>query len=120
MGLVIGGRSGHEPAHAGYVGSGMLTAAVCGDVFASPIVDAVLAVIKTVTGPSGCLLFIKNYTGNRLNFGLAAEKVRSLYGINVSIVVGADDVALPNATHPKGNAGTVFVHRFAGKLPEED
>jgi triose/dihydroxyacetone kinase / FAD-AMP lyase (cyclizing) len=75
--LICGGGSGHEPAHAGFIGEGMLTAAVCGDVYASPTVDAVLAAIKTVTGPAGCLLIIKNYTGDRLNFGLAAEKARS-------------------------------------------
>jgi dihydroxyacetone kinase len=117
--LVTGGGSGHEPAHAGFLGQGMLTAAVCGDVFASPTVDAVLAAIKTVTGPAGCLLIIKNYTGDRLNFGLAAEKARSLYGLKVSAVVAADDTALPDAAHPRGTAGTVFVHRFAGKLAEE-
>lgn len=81
--LICGGGSGHEPAHAGFIGAGMLTAAVCGDVFASPTVDAVLAAIKTVTGPAGCLLIIKNYTGDRLNFGLAAEKARSQFGLNV-------------------------------------
>lgn len=58
-----GGGSGHEPAHAGYVGAGMLSAAVCGDVFASPSAEAVLAAIQTVTGPAGCLLIVKNYTG---------------------------------------------------------
>jgi dihydroxyacetone kinase len=64
--LVSGGGSGHEPSHAGFVGKGMLTAAVCGDVFASPSVDAVLAGILAVTGPAGCLLIVKNYTGDRL------------------------------------------------------
>ena len=117
--LVTGGGSGHEPAHAGFIGEGMLTAAVCGDVFASPTVDAVLAAIKAVTGPAGCLLIIKNYTGDRLNFGLAAEKARSIYGLKVSAVVAADDVALPDAKHPRGTAGTLFVHRFAGKLAAE-
>jgi dihydroxyacetone kinase len=63
MGYLAGGGSGHEPAHAGYVGRGMLTAAVCGDVFASPSAEAVLAAIRTVTGPAGCLLIVKNYTG---------------------------------------------------------
>ena len=76
--LVSGGGSGHEPAHAGFVGPGMLTAAVCGDVFASPSVDAVLAGILAVTGDAGCLLIVKNYTGDRLNFGLAAERARAL------------------------------------------
>ncbi len=84
--LVSGGGSGHEPAHAGFVGQGMLTAAVCGDVFASPSVDAVLAGILAVTGPAGCLLIVKNYTGDRLNFGLAAERARA-FGLNVSMVI---------------------------------
>jgi dihydroxyacetone kinase len=75
--VISGGGSGHEPAHAGFVGEGMLTAAICGDVFASPTVDAILAGIRTVTGPMGCLLIIKNYTGDRLNFGLAAEQAKS-------------------------------------------
>ena len=76
--LISGGGSGHEPAHAGFVGKGMLTAAVCGEVFASPSVDAVLAGILAVTGEPGCLLIVKNYTGDRLNFGLAAERARAL------------------------------------------
>ncbi|MEO1347167.1 MAG: dihydroxyacetone kinase subunit DhaK, partial [Pseudomonadota bacterium] len=75
--LISGGGSGHEPAHAGFVGAGMLTAAVCGEVFASPSVDAVLAGILAVTGDAGCLLIVKNYTGDRLNFGLAAERARA-------------------------------------------
>ena len=76
--IISGGGSGHEPAHAGFVGRGMLTAAVCGDLFASPSVDAVLNAIVAVTGDRGCLLIVKNYTGDRLNFGLAAEKARRL------------------------------------------
>lgn len=72
--LISGGGSGHEPAHVGFVGKGMLTAAVCGDIFASPSVEAVLSAIINVTGEKGCLLIVKNYTGDRLNFGLAAEK----------------------------------------------
>ena len=91
--LVSGGGSGHEPSHAGFVGRGMLTAAVCGDVFASPSVDAVLAGILAVTGGAGCLLIVKNYTGDRLNFGLAAERARA-FGLDVSMVVVDDDVAL--------------------------
>ena len=83
--LVSGGGSGHEPSHAGFVGRGMLTAAVCGDVFASPSVDAVLAGILAVTGDAGCLLIVKNYTGDRLNFGLAAERARA-HGLDVSMV----------------------------------
>lgn len=115
--LVSGGGSGHEPAHAGFVGRGMLTAAVCGDVFASPSVDAVLAGILAVTGPQGCLLIVKNYTGDRLNFGLAAERARA-FGLNVNMVIVDDDVALPHLPHARGVAGTLFVHKVAGALAE--
>mgnify|MGYP003624409555 FL=1 len=115
--LVSGGGSGHEPAHAGFVGAGMLTAAVCGDVFASPSVDAVLAGILAVTGPAGCLLIVKNYTGDRLNFGLAAERARA-FGHRVSMVIVDDDVALPNVPQARGLAGTLFVHKIAGALAE--
>ncbi|MHB2205964.1 dihydroxyacetone kinase subunit DhaK [Methylobacterium sp. CM6257] len=111
--VVSGGGSGHEPAHAGFVGPGMLSAAVCGDVFASPSVDAVLAGILAVTGPAGCLLVIKNYAGDRLNFGLAAERARAL-GHKVETVIVSDDVALPDAKQPRGIAGTLFVHKVAG------
>jgi len=115
--LVSGGGSGHEPAHAGFVGEGMLTAAVCGDIFASPSVDAVLAAILAVTGPAGCLLIVKNYTGDRLNFGLAAERARSL-GLNVETVIVGDDVSLPDLPQPRGVAGTLFVHKIAGALAD--
>ena len=115
--LVSGGGSGHEPAHAGFVGQGMLTAAVCGDVFASPSVDAVLAGILAVTGPAGCLLIVKNYTGDRLNFGLAAERARA-FGHKVSIVIVDDDVALPDLPQARGLAGTLFVHKIAGAMAE--
>lgn len=116
--LVSGGGSGHEPSHAGFVGQGMLTAAVCGEVFASPSVEAVLAGILAVTGEAGCLLIVKNYTGDRLNFGLAAEKARAL-GHKVSMVVVDDDIALPNISSPRGLAGTLFVHKIAGALAEQ-
>ncbi|WP_457585102.1 dihydroxyacetone kinase subunit DhaK [Ensifer canadensis] len=115
--LVSGGGAGHEPAHAGFVGAGMLTAAVCGDVFASPSVDAVLAGILAVTGSAGCLLIVKNYTGDRLNFGLAAERARA-FGLNVSMVIVGDDVALPELPQARGVAGTLFVHKIAGALAE--
>ncbi len=115
--LVSGGGSGHEPAHAGFVGKGMLTAAVCGDVFASPSVDAVLAGILAVTGPAGCLLVVKNYTGDRLNFGLAAERARA-FGHKVSMVIVDDDVALPDLPQARGVAGTLFVHKIAGAMAE--
>lgn len=116
--LVSGGGSGHEPAHAGFVGEGMLTAAVCGDVFASPSVDAVLAGILAVTGPAGCLLIVKNYTGDRLNFGLAAERAKA-FGLNVNMVVVDDDIALPDLPQARGVAGTLFVHKIAGGLAEK-
>lgn len=115
--LVSGGGSGHEPAHAGFVGPGMLTAAVCGEVFASPSVEAVLAGILAVTGEPGCLLIVKNYTGDRLNFGLAAERARAL-GRKVEMVVVDDDVALPELPQPRGVAGTLFVHKIAGAAAE--
>lgn len=115
--LISGGGSGHEPAHAGFVGEGMLTAAVCGDIFASPTVEAVLAGILAVTGSSGCLLIVKNYTGDRLNFGLAAERARQ-FGLNVEIVIVDDDVALPDLPQARGVAGTLFVHKIAGALAE--
>ncbi|MBT1155920.1 dihydroxyacetone kinase subunit DhaK [Aminobacter anthyllidis] len=115
--IVSGGGSGHEPAHVGFVGKGMLTAAVCGDVFASPSVDAVLAGILAVTGPAGCLLIVKNYTGDRLNFGLAAERARA-FGLNVSMVIVGDDIALPDLPQARGVAGTLFVHKIAGALAE--
>jgi len=115
--LVSGGGSGHEPSHAGFVGRGMLTAAVCGDVFASPSVDAVLAGILAVAGKAGCLLIVKNYTGDRLNFGLAAERARA-FGRKVVMVVVDDDVALPDLPQARGIAGTLFVHKIAGAMAE--
>lgn len=116
--IVSGGGSGHEPSHAGLVGEGLLTAAVCGEIFASPSVDAVLSAILAVTGPAGCLLVVKNYTGDRLNFGLAAEKANAL-GLKVEMVIVSDDIALPDAPRPRGIAGTVFVHKIAGSLSED-
>ncbi len=113
--VISGGGSGHEPAHAGFVGPGMLDAAVCGEIFASPPVDAVLAAILAVTGGAGCLLVVKNYTGDRLNFGLAAEQARGL-GLAVETVIVADDIALPDQARPRGLAGTLFVHKIAGAM----
>ena len=114
--IISGGGSGHEPAHAGYVGAGMLHAAVAGDVFTSPSTDAVLAAIRAASRPAGALLVVKNYTGDRLNFGLAAEMARA-EGIAVEAVVVADDVALRDTVEParrRGIAGTVLVHKVAG------
>ncbi|WP_223632323.1 dihydroxyacetone kinase family protein [Corallococcus sp. EGB] len=114
--VLSGGGSGHEPAHAGYVGTGMLHAAVAGDVFTSPSTDAVLAAIRAVAGTAGALLIVKNYTGDRLNFGLAAELARA-EGIPTEVVVVADDVALRDTVEPerrRGIAGVVLVHKVAG------
>src|SRR3954471_22399193 len=118
--VISGGGSGHEPAHAGYVGRGMLSAAVAGDVFTSPGPDAVLAAIRAVTGSPGALLIVKNYTGDRLNFGLAAEMARA-EGYAVKTVIVADDVALAanarvgdEGAGRRGLAGTVLVHKVAG------
>ncbi|ELE9681261.1 dihydroxyacetone kinase subunit DhaK [Enterobacter kobei] len=116
--VISGGGSGHESAHAGFVGKGMLTAAVCGDLFASPSVDAVLNAIVAVTGDRGCLLIVKNYTGDRLNFGLAAEKAKR-YGLKVEMVIVADDIALPDNKQPRGIAGTALVHKIAGYAAEQ-
>lgn len=113
--LISGGGSGHEPSHAGFVGEGMLTAVVCGEVFASPSVDAVLSAICAVSGAAGCLLIVKNYTGDRLNFGLAAEKARQL-GHKVELVFVADDIAIAGAPQPRGVAGTLLVHKVAGHV----
>ncbi|XP_031124642.1 putative 3,4-dihydroxy-2-butanone kinase isoform X5 [Ipomoea triloba] len=112
----IGGGSGHEPAHAGFVGEGMLTAAICGDVFASPNVESILSGIRAVTGPKGCLLIVKNYTGDRLNFGLAAEQAKS-EGYKIEMVIVDDDCALPpprGIAGRRGLAGTILVHKVAG------
>ncbi len=115
--LVAGGGSGHEPAHAAFVGKGLLTAAVCGEVFASPSVDAVFAAIMAVTGKAGCLVIFKNYTGDRLNFGLAVERARAL-GRKVEVVIVKDDIALPDLPQPRGIAGVMFVEKIAGHYAE--
>lgn len=116
--VISGGGAGHEPAHVGFVGKGMLTAAVCGDLFASPSVDAVYNAIMNLTGEAGCLLIVKNYTGDRLNFGLAAEKAKKA-GRNVEMVMVGDDIALPDNKQPRGIAGTVLVHKLAGHAAEQ-
>ncbi len=116
--LISGGGSGHEPAHVGFVGKGMLTAAVCGDLFASPTVDAVLNAIVHVTGEKGCLVIVKNYTGDRLNFGLACEKAKKM-GLKVEMVIVNDDISIPDNINPRGIAGTLFVHKVAGYAAEQ-
>ncbi|HXR74707.1 MAG TPA: dihydroxyacetone kinase subunit DhaL [Bryobacteraceae bacterium] len=119
--VISGGGSGHEPAHAGFVGAGMLSAAVAGEVFTSPPVEAVLAAIRAVAGTQGVVLIVKNYTGDRLNFGLAAEMARA-EGIRVETVMVADDIALAATHEPssrRGIAGTVLVHKIAGAAAAE-
>jgi triose/dihydroxyacetone kinase / FAD-AMP lyase (cyclizing) len=114
--IISGGGSGHEPAHAGYVGAGMLSAAVAGEIFTSPSSDSVFAAIKAVAGKPGALLVVKNYTGDRLNFGVAAEMARA-EGIAVETVIVNDDVALKGkeqATGARGLAGTVLIHKLVG------
>ncbi len=118
--LVSGGGSGHEPSHGGYVGEGMLDGAVAGAVFTSPTPDQVYEAIKAVDGGKGVLLVIKNYTGDVMNFEMAADMAAD-DGIKVEKVVVADDVAVENSTWTTGRrgiAGTVFVHKIAGAAAE--
>ena len=119
--VISGGGSGHEPAHAGYIGAGILSAAVAGEVFTSPDTDSILAAIRAVTGKPGALLVVKNYTGDRLNFGLAAEMARS-EGIPVEMIIVNDDVALSGKapiTGARGLAGTIFIHKVVGAAAAE-
>ena len=92
--LISGGGSGHEPSHAGFVGKGMLTAAVCGEIFASPPTKAIVAAIRAVGGPKGVLLIVKNYTGDVLNFSLAASIAKEKYGIHCETIIIGDDCAI--------------------------
>jgi len=114
--IISGGGSGHEPAHVGYVGFGMLSGAVCGNVFASPSVAAILKTIRACAGKAGVLLIVKNYTGDRLNFGMALERAK-VEGIKIEMLIVHDDCALElgkGITGGRGIAGTVFVHKIAG------
>ncbi len=118
--LVSGGGSGHEPTHAGYVGTGMLDGAIAGDVFTSPTPDAVFEAVKAVDGGKGVLLVIKNYTGDVMNFEMA-EEMAEAEGIEVDHVVVNDDVAVEDSlytTGRRGVAGTIFVHKIAGAMAE--
>lgn len=118
--LISGGGSGHEPAHAGYVGEGMLDAAVAGAVYTSPASDAILEGIKAIATDEGVLMVIKNYTGDVMNFEMAAEMAQ-MEGINVKQVVVNDDVAVKDSLYTvgrRGVAGTVFVHKIAGAMAE--
>lgn len=119
--LVSGGGSGHEPAHGGFVGEGMLDAAVSGAVYTSPTPDLILEAVKSVATPAGVLLIIKNYTGDVMNFEMAAE-LAEMEGIPVAKVIVNDDVAVKDSlytTGRRGVAGTLFVHKIAGALAEE-
>lgn len=114
--MVSGGGSGHEPAHAGFVGAGMLSAAVLGDVFTSPTPDQIHIAIKEADQGKGVLLIIKNYTGDVLNFDMAKE-MAAMEGIEVESVVVDDDIAVENSTYTAGKrgvAGTVLVHKILG------
>jgi dihydroxyacetone kinase-like protein len=120
VGLVSGGGSGHEPMHAGFVGYGMLDAACPGAVFTSPVPDQVLAATKAVNGGAGVLHVVKNYTGDVLNFQMAAELAED-ENIEVSSVVVNDDVAVQDSLYTAGRRGvgaTIFVEKIAGALAE--
>ncbi len=119
--LISGGGSGHEPAHGGFVGTGMLDAAVAGAVFTSPTPDQVEGAIREVATDAGVLLIIKNYTGDVMNFEMAAE-MAECDGITCRNVVVNDDVAVQDSlytTGRRGVAGTIFVHKIAGAKAEE-
>ncbi len=118
--LISGGGSGHEPAHGGYVGEGMLDAAVAGAVFTSPTPDQVYEGIKAIATDAGVLMVIKNYTGDVMNFEMAGEMAEA-DGIKVKQVVVNDDVAVKDSLYTvgrRGVAGTVFVHKIAGAFAE--
>lgn len=118
--LISGGGSGHEPAHGGYVGVGMLDAAVCGDVFASPSTIQVYNAILETRSSKGTLLIIKNYSGDRMNFDAAAEMAEE-DGVIVDKVYVNDDIAVQDSLYTigrRGVAGTVFVHKIAGAMAE--
>ena len=119
--LVSGGGSGHEPAHAGYVGTGMLDGAVAGTVFTSPTPDQVLEGIKAVATDQGVLCVVKNYTGDIMNFEMAVEMAAD-EDIKADYVVVNDDVAVRDSlytTGRRGVAGTIFVHKIAGAKAEQ-
>lgn len=119
--IISGGGSGHEPAHAGYVGQGMLDAAVAGAVFTSPTPDQIYEAVKAVDTAAGVLMVVKNYTGDVMNFEMAAEMAADMDDIQVRYVVVNDDVAVKDSLYTvgrRGVAGTVFVHKIAGALAE--
>jgi dihydroxyacetone kinase len=118
--LLSGGGSGHEPAHAGYIGPAMLTAAVAGAVFASPPPASILAALRAIRSPAGTLMIVKNYTGDRLNFGIALERAKA-EGMKVEMVIVGEDTALPSEgklAGRRGLCGTILVHKIAGAAAE--
>ncbi|KAK9233983.1 Dak1 domain-containing protein [Lipomyces kononenkoae] len=119
--VVSGGGSGHEPSHAGYVGEGMLDAAVCGSIFASPSTKQIISALSQFPSSKGFVLVVKNYTGDILHFGLAAEKLKAK-GLEVELVIVGDDVAVGKAkgglVGRRGLAGTILVHKTAGAAAE--
>lgn len=122
--VLSGGGSGHEPAHAGFVGRGMLTAAVCGDVFASPSVDQILLALRLIGHKGGTIVIVKNYTGDRLNFGLAIERYRAEFSdpkeTKVEMILVEDDITTATASAgPRGICGTLLVHKLVGAMAEE-
>lgn len=119
--LISGGGSGHEPAHGGFVGEGMLDAAVAGPVFTSPTPDQIYEGIKAIETDKGVFMVVKNYTGDVMNFEMAAE-MAEMDGIPVKYVVTNDDVAVQDSLYTvgrRGVAGTIFVHKIAGAKAEE-
>jgi len=122
VGLVSGGGSGHEPLHGGFVGLGMLDAACCGEVFTSPVPDQILAATNGVDGGAGVLHIVKNYTGDVMNFELAAELAAAAGGVEVVAVVTDDDVAVQDSLYTVGRRGvgvTVLVEKLAGAAAEQ-
>lgn len=121
--LIAGGGAGHEPAHAGYVGKGLLTAAVSGSIFTSPNVSQIVNTITCVGGEAGTILIIKNYTGDIFHFHLAAEKARANCGLKAEIIVVGDDVSVGRERSGKvgrrGLAGTVLVHKVLGAMSKK-
>lgn len=118
VGLISGGGSGHEPAHAGYVGDGMLDCAICGEIFTSPTPDQVLEAIKLADSGEGVFMVIKNYTGDVMNFEMAKD-MAEMEGIKVDYIIVNDDVAVEDSTYTTGRrgiAGTIFVHKVLGAM----
>ncbi|MDT4973593.1 MAG: phosphoenolpyruvate---glycerone phosphotransferase subunit DhaK [Pseudonocardiales bacterium] len=122
VGIISGGGSGHEPLHGGFVGLGMLDAACAGEVFTSPVPDQMLAATKLVDGGAGVLHVVKNYTGDVMNFEMAAELAAAESGAQVISVVTDDDVAVQDSTWTAGRRGvgvTVLLEKIAGAAAEQ-